>query len=93
MTDTPEKPKIKTARDKAKLMLDMTKEAEHVERRLGVDACIVICMFKQEDGQLAIQDAGKFPMPPGDLYRIMIQAHEQGLMGNKPKKSRILKPN
>lgn len=66
-----------TARDKAKLLVKMTKEADMIERRLGAKACIVICMF--EDGnQLTVQDAGRFPMPPDHFYNVMVQAHQNG---------------
>lgn len=91
MVDTPEIPK-KTARDKAELLIKMTKEAQRVERRTGAKACIVICMF--EDGnEMTIQDAGRFPMPPDHFYGVMIQAHKNGQLGHNTPKSRIIKPH
>lgn len=93
MSDVPTKPvkPIMTARDKAELMLKMTKEAERAGRRCGAEAAILICVFREGD-QLTIQDAGKFVMPPPHLYNVMIQAHENGQLGT-PKKSKILKPH
>ncbi len=89
MSDIPVKPKL-ADRDKAELMLQMTKEAERVSRRTGAEACIVICMFKDGD-QLVIQDAGRFPMPPQHFYQRVINAHKNGQLGhNSPK---IIKPN
>lgn len=89
MTDLPEKPKM-TARDKAEMILRMTKEADRVARRTGAEACIVICVFRDGD-QLTIQDAGRFVMPPPHFYNAMIQAHENGQLGAP--KSKIIKPH
>lgn len=91
MPDVPTKSvkPIMTARDKAELMLKMTKEAERAGRRCGAEAAILICVFREGD-QLTIQDAGKFVMPPPHLYNVMIQAHENGQLGS-PKKSKILR--
>lgn len=93
MVDTPEVPK-RTPRDKAATLVQMAKEAQRVERRTGAASCIIICLF-EEDNQLQIQDAGRFPMPPDQFYNIMIQAHQNGQLGhNSPKnKSRIIKPH
>lgn len=89
MTDDTKLPKL-ADRDKAELLLQMTKEAQRVERRTGAEACIVICMFRDGD-QLVIQDAGKFPMPPQHFYQVVLQAHKNGQLGhNSPK---IIKPN
>lgn len=87
--DNPKLPKL-ADRDKAELLVQMTKEAKRVERRTGAAACIVICMF--EDGQqLVVQDAGMFPMPPQQFYQLVLQAHRNGQLGhNSPK---IIKPN
>lgn len=82
-------PKL-TARDKAELVVSMTKEAKQLTRKLHASACIVICMF--EDGeQIMIQDAGMFPMPPADFYELVKQAHQNGQLGDTAKK--ILRPN
>lgn len=90
MNDYPEIPK-KSARSKAELIVQMTKEAKRVERRVGAKGCIVICFF--EDGkQTTVQDAGVFPMPPEDFYRAMANGHQQGSLEQKPK-SKIIKPN
>lgn len=90
MTEEAPKPKM-TDRDKAEMIIKMTKEAQRVERRTGAESCVVICIFK--DGtQLTFQDAGRFPMPPEDFYRVMSNSHAQDLMGQKPK-SRIIKPH
>ncbi len=89
MSEPPDISKLGT-RDRAELLLKMTKEAQRVERRTGAAACIVICMF-EENGQLIIQDAGKFPMPPQHFYSVVLQAHKNGQLGhNSPK---IIKPN
>lgn len=89
MTDVPEqKPKM-TARDRAEMILKMTRESDRVARRTGAEACIVICVFR-EGNQLTIQDAGKFVMPPAQLYNTMINAHTNGQLGS-PRK--ILKPH
>lgn len=90
MTEEVQKPKM-TARDKAELMLKMTRESERVARRVGAEACIVICVFR-DGNQLTIQDAGKFVMPPPHLYNTMIQAHENGQLGVGPR-SKLIKPH
>lgn len=90
MTDTTEKPKM-TAREKAEMIIRMNNQAERLGRRLGAESCIVICIFK-EGKQLIIQDAGKFPMPPEQLYEAMGMAHANGALDDKPK-SKILRPN
>jgi hypothetical protein len=94
VTDDPEAPPVnKTARDKAALIVQMTKEAKRVERRTGAKACIVICMFEDE-GKLTVQDAGMFPMPPEQFYNIMQQAHSNGQLDHlNGKKPRIIKPH
>ena len=96
MSDIPE-PAKKSARDKAALLVQMTKEAQRVERRTGAAACIVICFFEEgpeTNKTITLQDAGRFPMPPDQLYELMIQAHQNGQMGNHvPKASRIIKPH
>lgn len=95
MTDDPDKviveklPKL-TARDKAELLVQMTKEAKQLTRKLHATACIVICMFEDE-GQIRLQDAGMFPMPPADFYELVKQAHQNGQLGPTAKK--ILRPN
>lgn len=89
MTD--EKSKL-TAREKAELIVKMTKEAQKLERRLGAKACIVICMF-ENNNELIVQDAGRFPMPPDHFYNIMIQAHKNGQLGHNSPKSKIIKPH
>lgn len=85
------------ARTKAETILQMTKEAKQIERRLGAKACVVICFFEEEGQvngkQITVQDAGRFPMPPDQFYDLMVQAHQNGQLGLKPPKSRILKPN
>ncbi len=94
MTDATEIPK-KGARTKAEIIVQMTKEAQRVERRVGAKSCIVICFFEEgsEAGKkITVQDAGRFPMPPNEFYELMIQAHSQGLLDQKPK-SRIIKPH
>lgn len=100
MTDTPETPAKKSVRTKAEIIVQMTKEAQRVERRLGANSCIVICFFEDQDEaanervkNIRVQDAGRFPMPPNEFYELMIRAHEQGLMSIKPPKSRIIKPH
>ena len=88
MTDVPEAPK-KTARSKAELVVQMTKEAKRVERRCGAQACIIICFF--EDGkQITLQDAGQFPMPPGEFYQVMSRAHTDGQFDVAKPKSKIM---
>lgn len=82
-------PKL-SARDKAELVVQMTKEAKQLTRKLRASACIVICMFEDE-GQIRVQDAGMFPMPPVDFYDLLQQAHKNGQLGNTAKK--ILRPN
>lgn len=96
MTDVPE---TKT-RSKAEIIVQMTKEAQRVERRIGAQSCIVICFFEDMDPaanvrvkNIRVQDAGRFPMPPEEFYDLMIRAHQQGLMSLKPTKSKILKPH
>ena len=89
MSDEP-KPKKLTARDKAELLVQMTKEAKQITRKLHASACIMICMF-EEDGKIMIQDAGLFPMPPVDFYELLQNAHKNGQMGDTAKK--ILRPN
>lgn len=90
MTDVPEQAKPKmTARDKAEMILKMTKEADRVARRTGAEACIVICVFR-DGNQLTIQDAGRFVMPPPQLYNTMINAHANGQLGSP---SKIFKPH
>jgi hypothetical protein len=83
-----------TPREKAEMILKMTKEAKRVERRLGAESCIVICIFSHENKEggksLTFQDAGRFPMPPDHFYHVMQEAHKKGMMANKPK---ILKPH
>lgn len=81
----------KTDREKAELILKMTKEAKRVERRLGAEACVIICIYK-EDENLTFQDAGRFPMPPEYFYRVMENAHKQNLL-NTDGTSRIIKPH
>lgn len=84
-----------TAREKAEMIVKMTKEAKRIERRTGAESCIVICIFghKNEQGSttLTFQDVGRFPMPPSDFYKVMQNAHEQGLMD--PNQSKIIKPH
>ncbi len=90
MTNLPEITK-KTPRTKAELIVQMTKEAQRVERRIGAAACVVICFF--EDGkQITLQDAGRFPMPPSEFYSVMSNAHQNGQLDTK-QKSKILRPN
>jgi len=89
MADDELKPKL-TARDKAELLVQMTKEAKQLTRKLHASACIVICMF-EEDGQIMLQDAGMFPMPPVDFYELVKNAHQNGQLGPTAKK--ILRPN
>ena len=85
MTDIP----IKAERTKEEMLEQMVKEAKRVERRMGAKSCVVICFFEgaQEPGikNVTVQDAGKFPMPPVEFYKLMVHAHEQGLMDLKPK--------
>ena len=93
MTETIE-PK-KTARTKAEMLLQITKEAKKVEQRTGATACIVICFFEEggEKGKnITVQDAGRFPMPPTEFYEMMVQAHSKGLLDHIPK-SKIIKPH
>ena len=93
MTDVPEIPK-KGVRTQAEIILQMTKEAQRVERRIGAQSCVVICFFDDGNNQIRVQDAGRFPMPPDQFYDLMIQAHVNGQLGhNSPKKSRIIKPH
>lgn len=80
-----------SARDRAKTLVHMTKEAKLLERRLGADACIVIAIFKDGDQQV-FQDAGLFPMPPEHFYHVMSTAHAQGFMDETPK-SKIIRPH
>lgn len=87
---TEEVPKM-TDRDKAEMIIKMTKEAQRVERRTGADSCIVICIFREGD-TLTFQDAGRFPMPPEAFYKVMGNSHEKGLLDHKPK-SKIIKPH
>lgn len=93
MTEKP--PKVLTDRDKAELILKLTKEAQFIEKRLGAQACIVICFF--ENGkEITVQDAGCFPMPPDDFYEVMVNAHRSGALAPAIKTkgpARILKPN
>lgn len=101
MTDTPETPTKKGVRTKAEIIVQMTKEAQRVERRIGAQSCIVICFFEDNEGEtnervknIRVQDAGRFPMPPDEFYELMIKAHQKGLMSLKPpKSSKILKPH
>jgi hypothetical protein len=86
-----ETPTKKTAREKAALLLQMTKEAKRVERRVGAEACVVICIFKEENN-LTFQDAGRFPMPPEHFYKVMQNAHKQNLL-NLDGSSKIIKPH
>ncbi|KAH0548132.1 hypothetical protein GP486_008139 [Trichoglossum hirsutum] len=58
----------------------MAKEAKMLERKLGAEACVVICVFK-EGNTLTFQDAGRFPMPPDNFYEVMQNAHKQNLLG------------
>lgn len=88
MSDNKQK---KTAREKAELLLQMSKEAKRVERRLGAEACIVICIYKEEDS-LTFQDAGRFPMPPEYFYKIMQDAHKKKLL-NTDGTRKIIKPH
>ena len=90
MTDEPKT----VARTKAEIILEMTKEAKQIERRLHAKACVVICFFEEgsEAGKnITVQDAGRFPMPPDEFYELMVKAHQQGMLDHKPK-SKILKP-
>ena len=83
MTDEPED---FSKRDQATLLLRMGKEAKQLERKLGAAACVLLCMFEGENGQIIVQDAGRFPMPPADFYGLIIQAHVNGQLGhNSPK--------
>lgn len=92
MTDTPVIPKKSDARTKAEILVQMTKEAQRVERRIGAKACVVICFF--EDGkQVTVQDAGTFPYPPDQVYDLMKQAHVNGQLGEQKRKSRIIRAN
>jgi hypothetical protein len=79
-----------TAREKAEMIIKMTKEAKRVERRVGAESCIVICIFRHGD-QLTFQDAGRFPMPPDHFYHVMSEAHKKGMMSQD--KSKIIKPH
>ena len=91
MTDAPEATK-KTARTKAELIVQMTKEAKRVERRCGAQACILICFF--EDGkQITLQDAGQFPMPPDEFYQVMARAHQDGKFETDKPKTKIIRPH
>lgn len=90
MAKNNEKPKM-TAHDRAEMIIKMTKQADRATRTLGAEASILICVFK-DGNQLVIQDAGKYPMPPEQLYEAMQHAHANGQMDLKPK-SRILRPN
>jgi len=81
----------KTAREKAEILLQMTKEAKRVERRVGAEACIVICIFKDGD-ELTFQDAGRFPMPPDYFYKVMQDAHKKKLL-NADGSAKIIKPH
>lgn len=93
MTDVPVIPK-KSARTQAELVVQMTKEAQRVERRTGAAACVIICFFADDNKVLTVQDAGRFPFPPDQLYDLMRQGHINGQFGhNSPKKSRILRPH
>jgi hypothetical protein len=84
-----------SARDKAEIILQMTKEAKRIERRTGAEACIVICIFGTKDANgsvtLTFQDAGRFPMPPDHFYGVMQQAHKKGLLDKDNPK--IIKPH
>lgn len=84
-----------SAREKAEMIVKMTKEAKRIERRTGAESCIVICIFGHKDDgggtTLTFQDAGRFPMPPDHFYKVMQQAHQQGLM--EQDKSKIIKPH
>jgi hypothetical protein len=84
-----------TAREKAEMIVKMTKEAKRIERRTGAESCIVICIFGHANEQggttLTFQDAGRFPMPPHDFYAVMQRAHIKGLM--EQEKSKIIKPH
>jgi len=91
MTDSPKAKR--TPHDRAKLIIKMMKEAKRVENSVGAKACIVICLFDEPDGQVSVQDAGKFPMPPDKFYNIILQAHEHGLLGEQKKKSKIIRAN
>jgi hypothetical protein len=74
------------------LLKKMKKEADLLERRLGAEACIVICMFKNGD-HLTVQDAGKFPMEPEPFYNVMIQAHRNGQLDKIKPKHKTMKLN
>ena len=89
MTEDKPKPKL-IARDKAELLVQMTKEAKQITHKLRASACIVVCMF-EEKGKILVQDAGMFPMPPADFYQLLQNAHKNGQMGDTAKK--ILRPN
>jgi len=91
MTDVPEEDK-KTPRTQDEIILQMTKEAQRVERRIGAQACVVICFFEDGNKQIRVQDAGRFPMPPDKFYDLMVQAHVNGQLTGGPKK-RIIKPH
>lgn len=91
MTDIPKK----TARTEAENIVQMTKEAKRIERRLGAKACVVICFFEKETEtgtQVTVQDAGMFPMAPDQFYQVMQDAHRRGQLNSLPK-SRIIRPN
>jgi hypothetical protein len=84
-----------SAREKAEMIVRMTKEAKRIERRTGAESCIVICIFGHANEQggttLTFQDAGRFPMPPDHFYSVMQQAHKKGLLDEN--KSKIIKPH
>jgi hypothetical protein len=81
-------------RKQAELIAGMTKAAQKIERTLNVEAAIVVCIVKDENGQIRIQDAGRFPklMSPQQFYQFMIDAHTNGQLGQPPRQ-RIIKPN
>lgn len=86
------RPRVKpTARDRAKVLVEMTKEAKMLERRIGAESCIVIAIFKDGD-QHVFQDAGRFPMPPEHFYHVMSSAHAQGFLEDTPK-DKIIRPH
>lgn len=70
----------------------MKMQAQRVERRLGAEACIVICIFRDGD-TLRFQDAGRFPMPPDQFYNVMRQGHLSGDLNPNPPKKKIIRPN
>ena len=77
----PKGPAPWTPERRAQVMRKISKEADRAAARIGADAVMIVAFFRHGE-YLHLQDGGKTPVPPKELYERLASAHTMTAGGN-----------